>query len=430
MGYDSNNFIYLSEMINLPVLDNKTNQKIGHLVDLAATTIQVYPRITGLITKLKGRKDLVYIPWSNVKKAQFRKFISVEYSNGKGEPIPKATESEIILRKTFLDKQIISTSGNKVVRVNDLQLLIDNSNKENSNLWLVHIDIGMKGLLRRLGWLKFSNSCYKWVVSHDMKDKFVPWKYVQPTSTMDIRGALHLKIDPSKLVEIHPADLADIVEDLGTEERTALIESIDTPIAALTLQEIPIRIRVQISETIDSKILAQIINEMQMDEAVDLLDEISIEKRNEVFNFLDENTIMEIKELSKLSAYTVGSIMNTEFITAKTDNTAEEVLNIVKKECANSELIYYIYILDDESHLIGTVTLRHLLAANPGTKISEIMNENIISVKLETKKKDVAKIFFKYNFDAVPVIDDDENIQGIITLRDVLEEVFPEISEE
>jgi CBS domain-containing protein/sporulation protein YlmC with PRC-barrel domain len=430
MGYEVNNFIYLSEIINLPVLNAADNKRIGRLTDLAATTIQVYPRITGLITKIKGKKEPVYVSWNNVKKTQYKKYISIDYSPNIITSGSKATENEIILGETFLDKQIISTSGYKVVRVNDLQLLIDDSSKENPNLWLVHIDIGFKGVLRRLGGLSFFNAIFRWLFSRDIRDKFVPWKYVQPTATTNVFGSLHLKIDSSRLAEIHPADLADILEDLGTDERISLLESLDYLTAAATLQEIPIKIRVQISETLETKKLAGIINEMQMDEAVDLLDELSPEKRNGLFRVLDPEKVSEIKELSKLSAYSVGSIMNPSFITAKSTHTVGEVLGILKSEVDRSELIYYIYILDDEDRLKGTVTLRHLLSSDQNVKISEIMNENVISVKIDTNKKQVAKIFFKYNFDAVPVVDDEDRIQGIVTLRDALEKVFPEIGEE
>lgn len=430
VGYETINFVYLSELIDLSVMSSHDNKQIGRVVDLAATTGQVYPKITGIVTKVRGRKEPVYIPWSTVKKTTYKKNISVDSWPASGNGNSKPSENEILLKKSFLDRQLISTSGYKVVRVNDLHLLIDNSTKENPNLWLVHIDIGVKGLLRRLGWLQPFNAAFKWVVSRDIKDKLVPWKHVQPTTTTSVYGSLHIRTDASKLSEIHPADLADILEDLGTDERISLIESLEYPAAASTLQEMPIKLRLQIAEVLEPERLARIVNEMQMDETVDLLDELPPERRNDIFHFLTPEKVTDIKDLSKLSAHRVGRIMNTDFITAKPTHTVREVLRTVRAECEKAELLYYVYIIDDADHLKGIVTLRHLLSAEPDTRISDIMRENVISVTIDTGIKRVSQIFFKYNFEAIPVVDDENRIQGIITLRDTLESVFPEVREE
>lgn len=429
MGYEQVNFIYLSEILGLPVL-LADGSRIGRIIDLAATPSQVYPKVTGLIASTNGQRSPIYIPWNTVKRSTFHKSISLDYTPGPESSISKAAETEILLGKTFLDKQIISTSGYKLVRVNDLQLLIDNTSKENPSLWLVHIDIGVKGLLRRLGWGRWVNAVFKWIVARDMKDVFVSWKNVQPTSTTSVSGSLHLKTDSSKLEEIHPADLADILEDLGTDERISLLESLDASAAALTFQEMPLKLRLQICENLETEKLLPIIHEMQMDELVDLLDELPPDRRNALFQKMPSEKVAEIKELSKLSAHGVGSIMNTDFITARAPQTAGEVLRIVQSEAPKAEVLYYIYILDDVDRLKGIVTLRHLLTADPATPVRDIMHENVISVEIETSLKHVARLFFKYNFEAIPVVDDGNKIQGIVTLRDTLESVFPEVREE
>lgn len=426
-GYDTKMFIYISEILGLPVIDAGTDRKIGRILDFAASTPQVYPKFSALITTIRGSKDPVYIPWSTVRQIVPRKKIVIETMPEILSGRIQGGENEILLKKTFLDKQVISTSGYKVVRVNDLQLLIDNTSKENPNLLVVHLDIGIKGLYRRLGWERILNSMFHWVFARDIKDKFVTWKYVQPTATTNVRGALHLKVDPSKFAEAHPADLADIIEDLGIEERLSLLGSLDFATAAAALQEIEMRIRVQIAETLDTTLLANIINEMEMDEAVDLLDDISPEVRNGVFAILPVEKVTELKELSKLSEYSAGSIMNTNFIVAREDQTTGEVLTLVRAESAQAELLYYVYVIDTDERLKGIVTLRQLLGEKSDTVIAEIMTENPISVEIDTNIKRVAEIFFKYDFLAVPVVDEDRRIQGIISSRDAMESVFPEI---
>jgi CBS domain-containing protein/sporulation protein YlmC with PRC-barrel domain len=430
MKYDSFNFIYLSEILNLPVYESDRDKKIGHITDLASTTSQVFPRITGVLANVKHTRGPVYIPWANVRIGAFQKRITVDRSALGSNGVSKASESEILIGKTFLDKQIISTSGYKLVRVNDLQLLVDSSSKENPNLWLVHIDIGFKGLIRRLGWLTIVNAVVRWLLGRDLKDKFVSWKYVQATATANVYGSMHLQVDSSKLSDFHPADLADVLEELGTDERTTLVESLEAPIAAATLQEMPMNVRVQIAESLGTEKLAGIISEMQMDEIVDLLDELSDEKRVALYTALPHEKISEIRDLARLSEFGIGSIMNTDFIVVKDTQTVKEVMKTVKQESKKAELVYYVYVADEQEHLKGMVTLRSLLTAKSGTLIADIMKENLISVELEWTVKRVAQLFFKYNFEAIPVVNEEGKIQGIITMRDALKSVFPEIKKE
>jgi magnesium transporter len=428
-SYEVVNFIYLSDLLGLPVVNASGAKRIGRIVDLAASTGQVYPKVTGFIIKVRGRKEPVYVPWNLVRRTTFSKHVAIDYS----PDILSGTsggENEILLKRSFLDRQLISTSGYKVVRVNDLHLLIDNTAKESPNLWLVHVDVGIRGLLRRLGLDHVVNAIVHWIIARDIRDEFVPWKHIQPTTTTNVFGSLQLKTDSSKLSEIHPADLADILEDLGIDERISLLESLDNATAAATLQEMPIKLRSQIAEALDIERFAGIVNEMHMDETVDLLDSLDPEKRTAVFHMLNPEKVSEIEELSRLSVHRVGSIMNTDFIIARVTQTAREVLKAVKAESWKTELIYYVYIVDDSERLKGVLTLRHLLVAKPGTFISEIMSENPITVSVDTSIKRVAKIFFKYNFRAVPVVDEEQRVVGIVSMKDTLEAVFPEIREE
>jgi CBS domain-containing protein/sporulation protein YlmC with PRC-barrel domain len=414
MSDDNFNFIYISEILHLPIFNASTGKKIGKIDDLAARTSHVYPKITALIASVHDREKPLYIPWNLVRLTVFKKHVTVEYPFESANQ--ESTESEILLKQTFLDKQIISTSGYK-------------SSKDNPNLWLVHIDIGFKGLLRRLGWVNFLNAIFHWLFARDINDKFVTWKNVQPTTATNVHGSVILKADSSKLAAIHPADLADILEDLGTDERISLLESISPATAAATLQEMPMSLRIQIAEALDNEKLASIISEMQMDETVDLLDELDKERREAVFGLLTLERVAEIQDLTKLSAVGVGSIMNTNFVTAKEAQTVREVLKLVKAETKQAELLYYIYIIDDEERLKGLVTLRQLLSTKGTALISSIMRGNIVSVELDSNIKRMAQLFFKYKFEAIPVVDENDKLQGIVTMRDALDSVFPEVKQ-
>jgi magnesium transporter len=430
MGYETVNFTYLSRILNLPLTLGSEGRRIGKIIDLAATTTQVYPKVTGIIARMRGRKQPTYIPWNEVKQNTFKDSVPLNSIPGPDASVVTAPETEILLGRSFLDKQIISTSGHKVVRVNDLHLLIDNTAKDSPNLWLVHIDVGTKGLLRRLGFLPFVSAVFTWIVSRDLKDQLVPWKNVQPTTTTSVSGSLHLKTDASKLEEIHPADLADILEDLGSDERASLVESLESSVAATMFKEMSLRLQLQVCESLDLGRLVSIIQAMQIDDAVDLLDELPPEQRNALFLRMPQDRVRELRELSKLSVHGVGSIMNTDFVTARESQTARLLLGDVRSRAETAELIYYVYVIDAGHHLRGVVSLRQLLTADPDTVIGDLMDTTVISVSLDASLKQAARLFFKYDFDALPVIDENGKVRGIVSLRDTLKLTFPDMREE
>jgi magnesium transporter len=416
-------FIYLSEVLTYPLVDLKTRKKIGKVVDLSTNFRQTYPPVTGLLVQI-AKKKVVYVPWKKISEIDFQKREFLIDGLPEGEGIPSSvSENEILLKKTFFDRQIVDISGLKVVRVNDLHML-----REKSNIWLIHIDVGFKGVLRRLGFLRFINGLNKWLFSTDMKDKFIPWKYAQPVTTTNVHGALYLKIPSSRLAEIHPADLADIIEELGYDERKLIFQSMDVQTSAKTLQELSLPVQTQLVENIEAEKIAEVINEMDVDEAVDLLSEVEHDKLEELYTVLPGEKVTEIKELLSHSSYIAGSLMNTEYVSVDRNMTVKEVLGLIRKKYKEIESIYYIYVTDNET-LIGVVTLRHLLLAKGPRRIGEIMNENIVKVQVTEKIKSVARVFFKYDFTVIPVVDKENKICGIITIKDALESVYPEIKE-
>ncbi|HNW30304.1 MAG TPA: CBS domain-containing protein [Spirochaetota bacterium] len=416
-------FIYLSQIINLPVVDGKS-VKIGRLYDVIADVHGMYPRINALVVRKGIRKQLIYYPWKSIHNILVDRRIVVDDANRAKEPF-KLSPNELRLRETFWDRQIVDIAGSKVVRVNDLHIL-----KDGIKLWLVHVDVGFKGLLRRLGWLRFFNSAVKWLFAYELKDKFISWKFVQPITAVDDVRSLSLRVPSSKLSQLHPADLADILIDLGAEERMLIFNSFDDATASDILQELPLKMRLMMAKSLEHDRLARILDETPMDEVVDLLDEMPYETVSALYRLLPEEKVAQIKTLLKHSDRIAGSLMNTEFVSAQENETAAKVLRRIKKVAEDIESIYYIYVLNDMDVPIGVLTLKQLLRAGAGTPIREIMRGNVVRVKIDTHIKLVAQIFYKYNFTVVPVVDEFDRIQGIITIKDALEPVFPEIREE
>lgn len=419
------NFIFLSQITGIPVIDFNTGRKAGYSFDLAAGLREMYPRVTGLIVRAKKPKKNIYVPWKNVKNIIEGKAIFVENTRDIFSQNMKMSEGEILLRETFWDKQIVDISGSKVVRVNDLHLL-----KENLNFWVVHMDVGIPGILRRLGWLRFFEVFVDLVSSCKLENKFISWKFVQPISSNIGAEALALKVRHSRLSELHPADVADIVGDLGTDERIAILNFLDNETAANIFQELPMKIKIQLAEMVSEARLISIINGMAIDESVDLLSQLSKKKAYSLLHHMPSDRAAQISDLLKHPTDIAGSIMNTEFVSVKQIMPAAEVMDKIKNESKTKESIYYIYALDENNSLSGVVTLRQLLTCDPQKPVSELMRKRVTKVRVSTNVKDVAEIFYKYDFTVVPVVDKENKIQGIITMKDAFEAVFRKIKEE
>ncbi len=417
------NFIFLSQIISMPVFDS-SKERIGSIDDVIADVRGLYPRINGIIVRRGIKKIQVYYPWKCVQEILQGHSMVIEKACENEEPISLAPH-EIRLKETFFDKQIVDIGGSKVVRVNDLHIL-----RDGIKLWLVHMDVGFKGFLRRLGWLRLFSAIVRWLFAHELQDKFIPWKYVQPITTAENLKSLSLIIPHSKLSDLHPADLADILVDLGAEERMLIFNSFDDATAADILQELPLKMRILIAKSLPHERLAKIMDETPMDEVVDLLDEMPSDTVNALYSLIPTEKVDQIKTLLNHSERIAGSLMNTEFISARPEEAKGKVLNRIKKNADDVESIYYIYVLDNEGVPVGVLTLKQLLTAPHKKPIGEIMRGNVVKVKVDAHIKTVAHVFYKYNFTAVPVVDDQDKIQGIITMKDAFESVFSEIREE
>lgn len=285
-------FFYLSQIINLTVIDSDTGKKIGNVNDILASLKEMYPRASALIVSRGLGRRKISIPWKNIKKIIEDKAIFIEGAADTLQQGASTNEGEVLLKETLWDKQIVDINGSKVVRINDLHLL-----REDFKLWVVHADIGLSGLLRRLGCLRFVKFLIKLVSSYELEDRLISWKYVQPVTSVIGTEALSLKIHHSKLSELHPADLADILIDLGVEERISILKTLDNITAAHTFQELPLKIRIQIAELISNDLLVNIVNDMDVDEAVDLLSQLPKKKVNLMLSRLSKDKSAQMSEL-------------------------------------------------------------------------------------------------------------------------------------
>ncbi|AEE15324.1 MgtE intracellular region [Thermodesulfobium narugense DSM 14796] len=402
---------YLSQELNKPIIDYE-NKKVAHLRDIAVCWDKKVPIGRG-IKFLKDSNKLINI---NHIKEWTKDAIVLATSLEKAADIV-ARDEDIYIVKWFLDKQLIDLKGKKLVRVNDIKISFYSKDLE-KKLILLAIDVGFSGILRRLG-IKFLES--------KIQPQLISWNYLAPIKKRT--SNLQLATEFEGLKDLHPADIADIIEELSQPDREKIIESLDIESAAEVLAEADIETQVNVIDSLDAERAADILEEMPSDDAADILSELDEEKSQEILEHMDPEEANEVIELMNYEDEDVGSLMTKDYITLTGDETSEEALNKIKKMAEEVETIYVSYVVDSEEKLIGVVSLRELLIAKPDEKIKDIMQKNVISLNHFDHHDKALEMFAKYNLFTMPVIDNENRLLGIITVDDVLRLLMPDRSD-
>ncbi len=409
-------FLFLSQILGKRIVD-ASGQNWGRVVDLVAGIGDLYPLVTGVFYQSPDQKSPSRFPWDRVRDIGEQIHIELASSEDSGKGVLK--EGELLLKDSLLDKQIVDTHGAKVLRVNDLHLL-----RVNSNLRLVHVDVGLRGLMRRVGLERATEKFFQWFFDYQLKDNLIPWRFVQPLASPQL---LRLKISQNRLAQLHPAELADIIEELDINKRTEVFQSLDVETAAETLEETDPKIQVHLIENLHPAKASDIIEEMSPSEAADLLGDLPKEKAEGILKEMEQEIAEDVKELLVHPEEEAGGLMTSSFPAFPPQTTVKEALNYLRQEAENLDLIYYVYIADDHGHLLGVASLRDLLMANPEALLADLMEPRVISVGVDEEKEEIADLFAKYAFKAIPVVDEERHIRGVITFRNLLEVVAPQL---
>jgi magnesium transporter len=414
VGPDAKIFVYFSELQGRAVLDS-TGRSAGRLGDLKTKLDELFPRITTLIIRKERLKKARGLDWGQVASFDGQTFTLKPGSENAFAPVEAGPE-ELLLKADLLDKQVVDTFGAKIERVNDVHLLI-----VDHELRIVHVDFGVRGILRRLGWLKSADGLMDWLFGYRFPEKLVSWKYVQPLAA-DPKLNLKLNVTLRKLHEIHPSDLADILEDLDRANRSTIFKSLDLQTAAETLQEVDPKVQVSLIETTPEERATDILEEMDSDEAKEFLAELPEEEQEKLMRTMEEDYRENMEELLQYEEGTAGSIMTKDFIALSQGATVAQAIEAFSRVFFPMESVTYIYVTDDQGHLAGVITLRHLITCDKQATLGKLMNPRLIKAGVEDDIETVTGIFRKYKFLALPVVDRDNTIQGIITLQDIVED--------
>jgi magnesium transporter len=324
--------------------------------------------------------------------------------------------NNLLLVEVVLDKQIVDLNGRKLVRVNDVRLV-----QLREGIHIVAVDIGVEGLLRRIGIvrpLKFLFSIF----GATIPAKFILWEDVEAVDYSN----LNIKLSKSykKLHTLHPSDIADIIEDLGKTSSTEVFSSLDEEKAADVLEELDPETQVHIVESMPVEKMADVLEKMPADEVADIIDALEDEKAELLLNEMEEDSSQEVRDLLEYPDNRVGSIMTTEVLTFHENNTVEDVINDLRTRNPENDELYNLFVTDNNDRLIATFSLRDLILTLPDVKISQVMKPSLVHLRDYQKVDDVAEIISKYNMLAIPVINDDNILQGMVVIDDVVEDLI------
>jgi CBS domain-containing protein len=322
-----------------------------------------------------------------------------------------------LLERDLLDQQIIDVHGRKVVRVNDVDLYRE-AGQGHVSLKVASVDVGPRGAIRRLLKGVVPRSTLRKLLQQ-IPERPIPWEFVDLIET-DPARRVKLKISHDRLAKLHPADIADIVEELAPDEREAVFETLDEEVAAETLEEMDPKVQKSVVESLDSDRAAEIVEEMDPDAAADLLGDLTEDRTTQILREMEPADRKEISELLEFGENTAAGRMNTEFVALGINASMQDAIEALRHYEGGIETLSTIYVVDSHGTLVGAVPLAKLVLATPTTPLLALTQEPLISAEEDAKDHDVAELFDKYNLLTLPVVNEHKKLTGVITSDDVI----------
>jgi magnesium transporter len=365
--------------------------------------------------KLKVHKEIKYYSFTSFRVIKAREMLSVTCS-ALNELSPREIDNGMLLVENILDRQIVDMHGRKLVRVNDVRLAT-----VPAGTFAVAVDIGIEGLMRRIG-IALPIKRFLSLFRINIPAKFILWDDVQAIDYTN--SNIRLSKSYAKLHTLHPSDLADILEELGKKSSMSVFTSLDEEKAADVLEELEPRAQIHIVENLPIEKAVDVLEKMPADEVADLLDELEEEKVESLLNEMDVKSSQEVRELLEYPDNLVGSLMTTDIVSFRPEVTVQKVIEELRIRKPESAELYNLFVTEADDKLVGTFTLRDLVIAQPETSLGEIIKEEPVYLYDNQKVDDIAEMISKYNLLAVPVVDPDRQLQGMVVVDDVVEDLI------
>lgn len=412
IGEDSTVLFYLAEAIGAPVL-SPSGERLATLRDVIVQAGgDPFPRVNGLLVSVGSIATRVYIPWDSVDKIERRR---VRLSTSRIDLRPfQRRDGEVLIAKDLLDRQIVDVAGRRVVRINDAQLA-----EYGRTLRLVAADVSTAGFLARV--------LPRWLVEGRMQRQLISWSQVEYFAS-DV-PQVKLAIPHNKIARLHPADIAELVQNLAYPQASEVLASLDDDVAADTVEELgPTTFSTALISSLSPSDAADILDEMDPDDAADLLAELPAAQAEGLLKEMEADEAAHVQHLLTYPEDSAGGMMTTDFVSIPESLTAHQVISRLRRNKELPDDIYYLYVVDSEPNgrLVGVLGLRHLVAAAPVALVKDIMFADVIRARVTDPAEEVARTIAHYNLLAVPIVDVDDHLLGVVTVDDAIDLILPE----
>jgi len=400
---------FLSEILGRRVFVKK--KPIGRLSDLAIVETGKLPEVTQVIVSRSFGYPPLTVPWDRVVLISNHEIV-LDIDEGAMAQFERAPqENLILLQDHILDKKILDMDDHEVEIVYDVKLAF-----QSGKLYAAEVDFSHYRALRRLGLRKLAK-----LLTNRNKDDRVSWLYVQPLPEQlgSFAGNIKLKVPKAGLSEIHPVDLADILEELEGGQRVALFNALDAEQASDTLEEVEPRVQRELIRAIEKERAALLINEMTPAQAADILAILPRDQAGAILKLLDRDKSSKVEHIIDKHDEQILLYGSPEIIKLPSTTPAEEVLDRYRELARGKDVVMYVYVTDAAGTLKGVVDIREMVAAEPGQTLGDIMTEHVISLPKDATLREAAMLFERYHFRALPIIDDNDQLLGAVSSRDV-----------
>ncbi len=401
---------YVSELLGAPVRD-PDGRVVARVTDLLVPADADYPTVDAVALK-PPKGETRTVPWSALQVLDNGRIsLSTELAQA---PAFTAPPHELSLARQVMDHQIIDVNGVRVVRVNDLQLA-----PSDGSYRLVGVDISSSALLRRLGAAKVLTA-----LGVKLTPRAIAWEAIEPVESGE--SGVKLKISHEDLARLHPSDIAQIISQLDQHHVHEVLETLDDEAAADTIGEVSPDLQVALIRGMEPERAADILEEMDPDDAADILGDMEPEQAHDLLSRMEPDEAEDVRELLTYDEETAGGIMTNEVVTVPASVTAQDALQLVRRQAAEMENVYSVYVVDENEVLLGELSLRELIVADPQTPIGRVMHRELIRGRLDDSDEEVARLIAKYNLLALPIVDDMGRLRGIVTVDDAMDVILPD----
>ena len=398
---------FLSEILGRRVY--LKSEKVGRLDDLVILETGKLPEVSHLVVRRPYGYPSLLLPWDKITLISNTEIVGDVARASDYEQAP--AEGSVLLKDHILDKKILDMDDHEVEVVYDVKLVF-----RNGKLYASEVDFSRHRLLRRMGLTKLAN-----FMAENNKDSTVSWMYVQPLPEHigSFTGNVKLKVLKDNIDDIHPIDLADILEELDSNQRLAIFNELEPERASDTLEEIEPRVQRELISAMKKERAAQLINEMSPTQAADILAILPTSEAEELLKLMDKDNASRVQNIIDRHDENILLFVSQQFIKMSPSTLVKDVMTNFREIARNMEVIMYVYVTDESAKLLGVVDLRELIAAEPDQTLGAVMTENVITLEATDTLRDAVEMFPRYGFSAIPVTDDEDRLLGVVSFRDI-----------